>query len=315
MSLIVNAVNIVVSVFLMMALGFVGAKLKWFDDGGRKLMSFLVVKVALPCTILSKITTSYTRTTLAEGAYGLVVPFLSMVALMILARLLLRPLRIDKKRRGVFTAMFVFSNSVFIGVPIAKALFGDVVLPHTLLYYIANTLLFWTVGAPMMRMDASEGKMAFFTRDTLKNLASPPLIAFFSSVLLVLIGIPMPKALLDACDYVGAMVTPLSMMFIGTILARIRFKELKLDAGLVAVILGRFALSPLFIYLLVMVFPIAHMTRDAFLVQAAMPVMTQVSIVASTYGTDAEYATVGTTITTVLSLAVLPALALLLPLI
>lgn len=315
MELIGNAVNIVISVFLMMGLGFAGAKLKWFDEGGRKLMSFLVVKIALPCTILSKITTSYTRATLVEGAYGLVVPFLSMLALMLLARLLLRPLRIGEKRRGVFTAMFVFSNSVFIGVPIARALFGDEVLPHTLLYYIANTVFFWTVGVRMMRADGDEARTPILSMQTLKNLASPPLITFAVSVLIVLIGIPLPKALLDACDYVGALVTPLSMMFIGTILADIRLKSMKLDAGLIAVVIGRFVLSPLFVYLLVFIFPLETLTRDAFLVQAAMPVMTQVSIIAASYGVDAEYATVGTTITTLLSLAVLPLLAMILPVI
>ncbi len=314
MDLIESAVNIVISVFLMMMLGFLGAKRGWFDEGAKKLLSFLVVKIALPCMIVAKITTSYTRATLLEGAYGLVVPFLSMLALYLLAQGLIRALRIPKGRRGVFIAMVVYSNSVFIGVPIARALFGESVLPHTLFYYIANTLFFWTVGAPTMRLDAQQGA-SFFSKESLKNLVNPPLIAFFSSVIVVLIGIPLPRAILDACEYVGSIVTPLSMMFIGTVLAGIALKNLKIDRGQIAVIVSRFVLSPLFVYLLAFVFPIARITRDAFLVQAAMPVMTQVSIVASLYGADAEYATVGTTVTTVLSLAVLPLLAMLLPVI
>jgi predicted permease len=314
MELIVNAINIVISIFLMMALGFVGAKRGWFDAGAKKLFSFLVVKIALPCMILTRITSSYTRDTLLEGAYGLVVPFLSMLALYAIARLLVVILRIPKNRTGVFTAMMVFSNSVFIGVPIARALFGEEVLPHTLLYYIANTILFWTLGAHGLRADG-QGKAPFFSKQSLKNLASPPLVTFAVSVLIVLIGLPLPTALFSACDYVGSLVTPLSMLFVGMVLAGIRLKGLKIDRGQLAVIVGRFVLSPVFVYLLAIAFPLAAITRDAFLVQATMPVMTQVSITAGMYGADTEYATVGTTITTVLTLLVLPLLAAVLPLI
>ncbi len=152
-SIVGNAVSIVISIFLMMAVGFAGVKLRWFDENAKKLISFLVVRIGLPCMILSKITTSYTRDTLTEGAIGLVVPFLSLFMLFFLAKLLIPLLRLPKRRAGVFTAMLVYSNCVFVGVPIAQALFGDGVLPHTLLYYIANTLFFWTVGARGMRAD------------------------------------------------------------------------------------------------------------------------------------------------------------------
>jgi predicted permease len=155
--------------------------------------------------------------------------------------------------------------------------------------------------------------MPVFSKDTLKNLINPPLIAFFGSILLVLLGLPLPGAVLKAAEYLGAIVTPLSTVFIGTVLAGIALKDIRIDRGQIAVVVVRFLLSPGIVYLLAMLIPIGQVTRDAFLVQASMPVMTQVSIIAAMYGADAQYATVGTTLTTVLSLGMLPLLAAILP--
>ena len=46
--------------------------------------------------------------------------------------------------------------------------------------------------------------------------------------------------------------------------------------------------------------------KEVFFVQASMPVMTQTPILAEAYGADAEYAGIGTSLTTVLSLATIP---------
>lgn len=312
MELILNAASIVVSIFLMMALGFIGAKKGWFGENARPLFSFLVVRVGLPCMILYNVTTNYTRESLAQGAFGLLVPFLSMSAVWLLAMLLHKLLRIDEKRKGVFLCMCAFSNSVFIGVPISTAIFGEAVLPDTLLYYIANTLIFWTIGVFTLRQDGGE-KQPLFSKATLKNLFSVPLTTFLISVVIVLLGFQLPKPILDACKYLGNIVTPLSMLFIGTVLAGIQFRNLKIDRGQIAVVVCRFVLSPLLVWAISLLIPLGTTTRDVFLVQASMPVMTQVSLLSATYGGDVEYATVGTTLTTLLSLVMIPVMAILLP--
>jgi predicted permease len=46
--------------------------------------------------------------------------------------------------------------------------------------------------------------------------------------------------------------------------------------------------------------------KKVFVIQAAMPVMTNVAIVARFYGADHEYATVMTLVTTILSLVFIP---------
>jgi predicted permease len=46
--------------------------------------------------------------------------------------------------------------------------------------------------------------------------------------------------------------------------------------------------------------------KQVFFVQAAMPAMTQTPILAEAYGADSEYAGIGTSLSTVLSLLMIP---------
>lgn len=312
MELIGNAVSVVVTIFVMIALGFIGQKRAWFGPEARKLFSFLVVRLALPGMILYNVTTSYTRADLLGGLVGMTIPLISLLGSWFIGLLLYKVLRISPKRKGVFLCMCTFSNTVFIGVPINTAIFGESALPVMLLYYIVNTLLFWTIGVRAMRADGGD-KSPLFSMQTLKGLSSPPLIAFFSSVLLVMLGISIPKPLLEACRYMGGIVTPVSMLFIGTVLGGISLKNLRIDRAQIAVTASRFLLAPLLVFLLSRVITVDILTRDVFIMQAIMPVMTQTSIVADMYGGDVEFATVGTAFTTMLCLLVIPLAAIALP--
>ncbi|WZK65885.1 hypothetical protein V3472_12050 [Lacticaseibacillus rhamnosus] len=49
--------------------------------------------------------------------------------------------------------MFVNANTIFIGLPLNLALFGDKAVPYFLMYYVVNTVSTWTVGAFIMAWD------------------------------------------------------------------------------------------------------------------------------------------------------------------
>jgi len=45
---------------------------------------------------------------------------------------------------------------------------------------------------------------------------------------------------MDSCRYLGNMTTPLSMLFIGIVIARVEWKKLKFEKDYIAVLVGRF---------------------------------------------------------------------------
>jgi len=148
---------------------------------------------------------------------GLAVPFAVMLASYLIAIGVAALLKVRPERRGTFRSMFALSNSVFIGLPVNLLLFGEISLPYALLYYIANTTLFWTIGVYGIAVDGSvrnrTAKPSLVSWSGLRRILSPPLLGYLFAVCLILLDIRLPKAIMDTCNYLGNMTTPLSMLF------------------------------------------------------------------------------------------------------
>jgi predicted permease len=305
-----SALGSVLSVILMIALGFALAKRGWFEEAAAALVSRLVVSVALPAYMIANLMGGYDRAKLLSMLPGLPVPFATMLACFAIARPLAALLRLPAGRRGTFATLFALSNTIFIGLPVNLAVFGEASLPYVLLYYIANTLLFWTIGVHGIARDgeALGGKAAaaILSREGLKRILSPPLLAFLAAAAMIMAGIRLPRFALELCKTLGAMTTPLSMLFIGIVIARVEWRALRPEREIVLVLAGRFLLSPLVLVLLVRWTGLPTLMKGVFFMQAAMPAMTQAPILAKAYGADAEYAGIATAFSTVASLAMIP---------
>ncbi len=305
-----NALESVFSVILMIALGFALAKRRWFEGSSSALISRIVVSVALPAYMISNLMGGYDREKLVSMLPGLAIPFLTMIIGFVLATGLAVLLKVPQGRRGTFASMFSLSNSIFIGLPVNILLFGDVSLPYVLLYYIANTTCFWTIGTFGIASDGAvrsgRAKPAFFSWANLRRLLSPPLVAFLFAVAMIMAGISLPKAVMDCCKYLGSMTTPLSMLFIGIVIARVDWRKLRFGLDMLFVVAGRFVVTPIIIVLLLRGRDFPVLMKQVFFIQAGMPAMTQTPILAEAYGADSEYAGLGTSLTTVMSMLTIP---------
>ena len=67
-------------------------------------------------------------------------------------------------RRGTMINTFVNANTIFIGLPLNIALFGNQALPYFLVYYITNTVSTWTLGVYLMTSDSKEALPSSFIR-------------------------------------------------------------------------------------------------------------------------------------------------------
>jgi len=294
----------------MIATGFGLAKARWFEGGGAALLSKLVVNVALPAYMIFNLMSGYDRQKLVSMLPGLPVPFIVITLSYAIAFLLTLMFRIPKTKRGVFQAMVAFSNAVFIGLPLNIMLFGEESVPFALLYYIANTSLFWTIGVYAIAKDASlrkhTPKPSLISLSGLKRILSPPIVGFLSAVVMILIGIKLPKSIMDTAKYLGNLTTPLSMLFIGIIIARVEWKKFAFSREYVLVVLGRFVLAPLLMYALVSRLDLPILMKQVFVLDSALPGLAQNPILSEAFGADSEFSAIGTSLTTVLSIIVIP---------
>ncbi|MBM7635466.1 putative permease [Streptococcus saliviloxodontae] len=291
----------------MVLLGYALAEKGWFDDKSSHLIARLVTQVALPCYMVHTITERFTAQELLRMIPNLRFPAVSMLLLLALAMVIAQLFAVDKSHRGLFVSMFFNSNTVFVGLPINQAIFGDESIPYVLIYYMCNTTFFWTIGTYLIQRDGNQ-TVQFSIKDSITKIFSPPLLGFLLGLLLVLLNIKLPGFLVSDLTYLGNLTIPLSMLFIGLSVSKAGFSQMRFQKDNLLILLGRFVISPLFMVLILSVTDLPDLMKKVFILQSAMPVMTNAPVVAKLYGADSDYAAVMVTETTLFTVVVIPLL-------
>ena len=307
MDIFLRSISGILVILGMILVGFVIGEKGWFDDKSRGLLAKLVTQVALPCYMLYTITQRFTAADLLIMLPALRFPALSMVILLGIATGVARIFAVRQDRRGLFISMFFNSNTIFVGLPINQALFGDASIPYVLIYYMCNTTFFWTLGTYLIQRDG-EGEAQFDLKTSLKKVFSPPLMGFLLGLVLVMLQIKLPAFLASDLQYLGNLTPPLSMIFIGLSVSHVGVKQLVLGKDQLLILLGRFLVAPLLMATIVYWVPLPSLMKQVFIIQSAMPVMTNAPVVARLYGADSDYAAVMVTETTLATMVVIPIL-------
>ena len=307
MDIFLKSISGILVILGMILVGFVIGEKGWFDDKSRGLIAKLVTQIALPCYMLHTITQRFTAADLLKMLPALRFPALSMVVLLGIATAVAKIFAVRQDRRGLFVSMFFNSNTIFVGLPINQALFGDNSIPYVLIYYMCNTTFFWTLGTYLIQRDG-EGEAQFDLKTSVKKVFSPPLMGFILGLVMVMLQIKLPAFLASDLQYLGNLTTPLSMIFIGLSVSHVGVKQLVLGKDQLLILLGRFLVAPLLMATIVYWVPLPSLMKQVFIIQSAMPVMTNAPVVARLYGADSDYAAVMVTETTLATMVVIPIL-------
>jgi malate permease and related proteins len=314
----------VFSCTLMIGLGYFLTHRGWFNAEIGMLFSKLAMSVAIPLYMIVSMMRSYTKEDLLQAGVAVTVPVVVMLSVYIMGFATSFVCRVPDHRRGAFQAMFFVSNSGFVGFPVNVALFGENALPYAVIYYLVQTILFWTIGAYGLSRDGpSFGRVekgpgtvttapAILSAANLKNILSPPLIGSVVAVVFILGNIKLPTFLGSTFGYLGGMTTPLAMLFLGIAIYVANLKTVRITPDMWVLVAARFVVAPAVVVAVTYFIPIPDLMRKVFVVEAAMPVMTQVSIAARAYNADANYVAVMTALTTVMAMFTIPTYFLLL---
>lgn len=295
-------------VLFIIAISVILSKKGWFGSNMSAVFSKLVMKISLPLYMLCQMEKDFTHDSLIRIAPDFLLPFASIFLAYIVGRIAAKVLHIRRERQGVFVTCFFIANTIFIGLPVNLALFGTQSVPSVMLYYMANTTMFWTLGIYHIVNDSQGGKgnMPLFSAQTIKKVFSPPLMGFLIGLALVLANIKLPNFLLTSFQYVGNMATPLSLLVIGIEMAGISLSDIHWDRDVVGALIGRFLVCPACVLALLPFIPVTPMSAQVFTMQASMPAMTQMTVVAKSIGADVRYSTQVTFITVVMGIVVIP---------
>lgn len=308
--MILQVLSSIIPIVFLIVLGFILHEKQFLAKGLDRNLTFLVMNVALPASVFLSVVNNLTVKTLEELAKPLAIGLLAFAANYSISYVLMRLVRVPRGRRGVFLNTIVNANTIFIGMPLNQALFGTEAVSYFLVYYVLNTLSTWTIGSVLIARDsrteqASGGKM------NLKQILSPPILGLLAAIPVLLLGLHLPKPITGSLSYLGSLVTPLSLLYIGIVLSEAGLKSVRFDKDTIVALLGKFVLSPCLMaaaLLLAGSFGIAlpSLLKNTMIVQAAVPALTVLPILAGDADGDVEYATNVVVTSTILFVIVIP---------
>ena len=298
-------------IIVMIAIGYILRKRHWFHHTFSENVSKLITNVALPCSIFYSVLKYLDMNVLKELSNRLIFTFASVIIGYVTAYIVIKIFKIRRGRRGVFYNAVVNANTIFIGLPLNMALFGEEASKYYLMYYITNTISIWTLGYILLENDSTEekeGKGGFNP----KKLLSPPLIAFVAAFIVLVLGISIPKPLVETTKYLGNIVTPLALLYIGIVLADAGLHSINFDLDTILALLGRFVFSSIVMVALLKVtgqfMQLDSLEIKTFVIQSAAPVFAALPILTNQTEGDIEYATNVVTTSTILFVVVIPVL-------
>ncbi|TGA99843.1 AEC family transporter [Sporolactobacillus shoreae] len=312
-----QSIQSVITIILMIAVGYFLKKFKWFDDNFGKSISSLITKIALPASIFVSVLKYLTRDSLIQLSGSLIYPVIAVTISYIIAFGLVKLLKIRPGRRGIFMNAVVNANTIFIGLPLNIALFGEKSLPYFLIYYITNTVSTWAFGVFLISNDdptKDKSKDKGPHKINWKKILPPPLLGFIAGLVFLLAGIPIPGFINSTLTYVGGIVTPLSLIYIGIVLYNAGLSSIRFDRDTIFALVGRFVISPFILIVLILTgthlsgVQLPTMLTQTQIVQSATPMLAVLPILANESHGDVKYATNVVTTSTVLFVIVVPVL-------
>ncbi len=294
------------SIVLMVSTGYFLTAKKVFTSQNAGLLPLLVNYVSLPTYMIWNLLSTFDRDKFLPLLSGVWVPAIAMLISFVIGFFLSNIVGLPLKRKGTFRSAFFCSSAIFVGVPVNLALFGESSIPYVLIYFLANAFLFWTIGNYSISLDGIAAPAKLISLTSLKKVFSPPFIGFTIAVALILLQVRLPNFLMATFKYLGGMTTPLSMLFIGIAMFGVKFSQIRFTKDLLALLAGRFIIAPLMILWIASFIPIPELMKKVFVIQSALPAMTQTTVLANVYGADTEYAALLVSTTTLFAIIAIP---------
>ena len=287
----------IITLYLLMAVGFVLGKVKLIDDRGSLTMSNLVMYVVSPCMLLVAFQRPLEHELLHEFAISLGIALLLHAAFIVLSRLILREK--DAHRRGLMLFSSVFSNCGFMGYPLMTALFGSIGVFYGSAYVVVFTFLTWTYGVFAMTDDRSQLKL----RPLLLN---PGVISIVLALALYLLEITLPDIIMTPATYLSALNTPLPMVVVGSQLSHADFRAALKGASSWITMLLRLVAFPLLSLGICLALGLNSDLTMVLVIAASAPAAALLSMLTAKFELDTELASSMVSVQTAFSALTMP---------
>ena len=211
----------VLSILIPVLIGYVAIKARFIKEETSSAISSVVLKICNPFLLLTSVLgIEYSRENVRSGLLVLLLSLIVHVMGAVIAFLATFRLK-DQKVRRVCEIGMVFANCGFFGFPLLKVVYGDIGLFWGGFYCIVFNVLIWSYGVFVLSRANPDCKIRL-TKIFINGGTIPCSIG----LLLYFLRIPVYPPVLASLKAIGEVCTPLSMLFVGTMIARLPLKKL-----------------------------------------------------------------------------------------
>ena len=308
-----NALSACFVLLMIMSVGYLMGRLGWMTQREKSFVSKYIVNIAVPCNCVVGLLDNLDREGIVQAAGMMAAGVASVILTVLVSATVATLLRLPHERWGVFVAMAGFSNTLFIGIPVCTQLFGDVSMPYIMLYYIGHTSLMQSIGMMLLeRAGSKAGQKGSFLQFCKDVFLKPPILSVAFSIVLLALGWKLPPVLMRFADYISGSVSPLALIYCGFIVYEVGLKNLRFLQGLPTMLVLRLVVSPVICLSCCTLFGMTGLPLRVFVVESALPVVSQVTVMAGAFGADEQYAAVGSCLSILGSFITIPLLMLIL---
>lgn len=213
MDMAVLLFNKLLSLFVIIALGFAAVRSGLIRPDETRSISMLSLYIVCPFAIINAFQVEPTAEII--GALLLAVAFavVTHIVFIALMRLLKKPLKLTDIER----ASVIYSNAGILTIPLVTAMLGSEWVIYTCAYNVVQITLQWT---HLRTLISGEKHM-----DVKKILLNPNMIAVFLGTVIFFTGFRFPAPVEDAIDSIAVMIGPVGMLITGLMIGGMSLKQ------------------------------------------------------------------------------------------
>ncbi|MBN1108675.1 MAG: AEC family transporter [Bacteroidales bacterium] len=293
---------------VVVIIGALAAKFKVFNNQSKDVLSKVIFNISLPLMLFTNFFRLEASPRLVVNSITVLLVTTVIIFFLLLAGWLLT--KIFKIRGGeaaIFKVHSMFGNTIFLGFPLILSLFGEEGLLYASMFQLVSSILMWTVGVVIM----NQGNGVSWKR-SLVRVVNPNTLATVIGFALFMFSFRLPEVLLKPMSELGSANTWLSMLYIGAMLYFTNMGGMLKSRNYYIMSFSRLIMIPALLitgfYLAGALFGIVpdKLVASVVILEASMPCMVTVVIMAKEFGADDSIAVGNVFISTLLSVATLP---------
>ena len=293
------AAKAVGEILVIVMIGYGSYKLGFLNKESEAVLSNALTKIFLPMTLLAGYFTKYdpsrTKGMLHSLALGL---FIHIVGILI-AKIAIKSR--SNPDAQIEQLSVIYGNVSFMGIPLVNAIFGTEAIIYLSGIIIIFNILIWTHGVMLM-----SGNMNL--KGVRKALLSPNIICIALGIVIYLLRIDVPQIIASPISAVGSCTTPISMIVAGSIIARSNIIEVLKNKRAYLVCALRLIVMPLTLIPFIRLINTPEIVALTAFTASACPVAVMITVFAVEHRKNVSYSSGIFAISTLISLATIPAM-------